>query len=155
MMDPTKDVKNILIAYDTAAKQIASCVKVFIRELYLQGIFFSLLLRRISSALNRVTGKVMRVGGIGDVSTKEKYRRHGLASKLLKVSFLTRRCNLMRCCSSPYNVCARCTSIWAYSEQSLNYLHFMVWSLHPFFEDYLLIRFFCRQGWLCTRSYDW
>lgn len=36
-MDPTRDEKNILIAYDRSTKQIASCVKIFIREIYVQG----------------------------------------------------------------------------------------------------------------------
>ena len=63
--DPWKDFEGIRVALDDG--KIVSTVRVFIRKMYLQG-------------------EAITVGGIGEVSTRPKYRKQGLATQLLKDS---------------------------------------------------------------------
>lgn len=70
--DPYRDPEGVFIAEDKG--QIVSTVRVFEREMYLRG-------RRI------------RMGGIGEVSTKQEYRRQGLSGALLEraTEYMVRR----------------------------------------------------------------
>jgi len=64
-MDPFKDTSLIFIAVDDG--EIVSTVCVFDRTIW-------------------IGGRAVRMGGIGEVSTKSAYRRQGLAGKLLEIS---------------------------------------------------------------------
>lgn len=66
-LDPFAEVKAIFIAEDETCGEIAATVRVFIREVYLYG-------------------HKVPMGGIGEVSTKEAYRRQGLSGKLLTMA---------------------------------------------------------------------
>jgi predicted acetyltransferase len=57
-------LKGIFVAFDTEKNQIASTVRVFLRQMKIGEYLF-------------------KMGGIGEVSTKEAYRHQGLATKLL------------------------------------------------------------------------
>ena len=63
--DPWKDVQGIRVAVDDG--KIVSTVRVFIRKMFFHG-------------------EPISVGGIGEVSTRPEYRKHGLATQLLKDS---------------------------------------------------------------------
>eukprot|EP01112_Ceratiomyxa_fruticulosa_P017355 TRINITY_DN5391_c0_g1_i1.p1 TRINITY_DN5391_c0_g1~~TRINITY_DN5391_c0_g1_i1.p1 ORF type:complete len:344 (-),score=68.01 TRINITY_DN5391_c0_g1_i1:120-1151(-) len=63
--DTTRDFKAIQVLYDTQANTIASTLKVYLREVY-------------------VNGSKVKMGGIGEVSTKVQYRGKGLAKVLLQ-----------------------------------------------------------------------
>lgn len=63
--DPWKDFNGIRVAVDDG--QIVSSLRVFIRKMYFHG-------------------EPVSVGGIGEVSTRMKYRKQGLATQLLKDS---------------------------------------------------------------------
>ena len=63
--DPWQDAEGIRIAVDNGT--IVSTVRVFIRKMFLHG-------------------EPITVGGIGEVSTRPEYRRHGIATQLLKDS---------------------------------------------------------------------
>lgn len=63
--DPWRDPEGIRIAVDDG--KIVSTVRVFIRKMFLHG-------------------EPITVGGIGEVSTRQEYRRRGLATQLLKDS---------------------------------------------------------------------
>jgi len=65
--DPTSSYQDILVAYDNEKGQIASTMRIFRREFYLNG-------------------KVYSTGGIGEVSTKPEYRSQGLAAKLINMA---------------------------------------------------------------------
>eukprot|EP01132_Coremiostelium_polycephalum_P002008 gene2008-2471_t len=62
--DPSFNV--IFIAYDTEKNQIASTIKLFTRTINIDQVEY-------------------KVGGIGEVSTKEQYRGHHLSFTLLNV----------------------------------------------------------------------
>lgn len=70
--DPWRDAEGIRVAIDDG--QIVSTVRVFIREMFLHG-------------------EPIRVGGIGEVSTRPEYRRQGIATRLLQdsVAFMESR----------------------------------------------------------------
>lgn len=63
--DPWRDAEGIRVALDKGT--IVSTVRVFIRKVFLHG-------------------EPITVGGIGEVSTRPEYRRHGIATQLLKDS---------------------------------------------------------------------
>ena len=63
--DPWRKLRGILVAVE--AGEILSTVRVFHRRIYLGGEIFTM-------------------GGIGEVSTKEPYRRRGLSGKLLEMA---------------------------------------------------------------------
>ncbi|MDE0636809.1 MAG: GNAT family N-acetyltransferase [Candidatus Poribacteria bacterium] len=63
--DPWKDAAGIRVAVDDGT--IVSTVRVFIRKMFFHG-------------------EPISVGGIGEVSTRPEYRKHGLATQLLKDS---------------------------------------------------------------------
>lgn len=62
--DPWTDLGGIQIAVHLPSNKIASTVRVFLRSMYLEG-------------------KMVRVGGIGEVSTKVEHQKKGLAKALL------------------------------------------------------------------------
>ena len=67
--DPWPDLTAIFVAVDNSDEgkgKIVSTVKVYQRELFLNG-------------------RIVRVGGIGEVSTSAQYQKRGLASRLLEV----------------------------------------------------------------------
>lgn len=63
--DPTADASLIFVAMD--GEEIASTVRVFRRDIWLHG-------------------RVVAMGGIGEVSTKPAYRKKGLAAELLQMA---------------------------------------------------------------------
>jgi GNAT superfamily N-acetyltransferase len=66
--DPERDIKGIFVAVDTSQNnQIAATVRIFFRKMKIGGYEF-------------------KMGGIGEVSTKEAYRHQGLATKLLNLA---------------------------------------------------------------------
>jgi len=65
--DQDRDLKAIRIAKDNKTDEIASTVKVYVRKMWINGLEYS-------------------VGGIGEVSTKDHWRKKGLASLLLNDS---------------------------------------------------------------------
>ncbi len=63
--DPWKDLQGIFVAVD--GTKIVSTIRVFHREIYFNG-------------------KVIKMGGIGEVSTNKEYRGQGLSTKLLEMA---------------------------------------------------------------------
>lgn len=76
--DPWKNLGGIRVAVD--GDQIIGTVRVFIRQMYLRG-------------------HIIPVGGIGEVSTREEYRRRGIATQLLKdaIRFMEEREIVLSC----------------------------------------------------------